>query len=290
MLNTTIFVEVVTTFVPLFAIANPIGAIPIFLSLLHPPVEPGKPEKPSEPQEPKQPRNETEDKDYHQQIQQYRTELDKHNQETENYFNELVEKYHIEYREYRQEYKEYKQRSHQQAQQTAICVFIVLASFLFAGRAILEYFGISLGVLRIAGGLIVAKIGWELVVKDQISTKLTDLEKRAAQKKDNISFTPMAIPMISGPGAISVVISLTENLSEQTGYLSSFIAIAILSLLVWLLLRSSEYINKAIGDDGMGAMKRVFGFFILAIAVQMLSHGIFGVLQNYVPKLYQLLN
>ncbi|MEB3215676.1 MAG: MarC family protein [Nostocales cyanobacterium 94392] len=290
MLNNSIFREIVGTFVPLFAIANPIGAIPVFLSLLQPPEKPIKPEKPSEPQEPKEPQEERDEEDYQRKVEEYRVQLDKHNQETEKYFNELVEKYHLEYKKYRQKYKEYKQYSNQQAQQTAIFVFIVLAAFLFAGKAILEYFGISLGVLRIAGGIIVAKIGWELVVRDKLLTTLTDSEKIAAQNKDNISFTPMAIPMISGPGAISVVISLTENLNEQTGYLSSFIAITILSLLVWLFLRSSEYILKLIGDDGMGAMKRVFGFFVLAIAVQLIANGILGVLQNYVPKLYELLN
>ncbi|MEO1377791.1 MAG: MarC family protein, partial [Cyanobacteria bacterium J06635_10] len=188
---------------------------------------------------------------------------------------------------YRQKYKEYKQDSRQQAKQTSIFVFIVLAAFLFAGKAILEYFGISLGVLRIAGGVIVARIGWNAVVVDKI---LTEGEKEAAQKKENISFTPMAIPLISGPGAISVVISLTEGLNQWTAYLGSFMAIAILSLLVWLFLRSGEYVNKVIGGDGMGALRRVFGFFVLAIAVQLIANGILGVLRNYVPNLNQLLS
>ncbi|MEM9926095.1 MAG: MarC family protein [Cyanobacteria bacterium P01_D01_bin.50] len=286
MINQSIFVEFVSTFVPLFAIANPIGAVPVFLSLLRPPEEPSKPEKPKEPQEPKQPQDESLEQDYQRKRKEHRKELKKHYKDAKVYFQKLDE-YHIEYRKYRKEYKEYKQHSRQQAKQTSIFVFIVLAAFLFAGKAILEYFGISLGVLRIAGGIIVAKIGWNSVVVDKT---LTEDEEEAAQKKENISFTPMAIPLISGPGAISVVISLTEELNQWTAYLGSFMAIAILSLLVWVFLRSSEYVNKVIGGDGMGALKRVFGFFVLAIAVQLIANGILGVLRNYVPNLYQLLS
>ncbi|MBV6627547.1 MAG: NAAT family transporter [Rivularia sp. (in: Bacteria)] len=286
MLEQSIFVEFLSTLVPLFAITNPIGAVPVFLSLLQPPVEPAKPDKPLDPEEPSQPQDESEDEHYQREIEEFRVKLKEHNKETESYYHQL-EAYHVEYRKYREEYKEYKHHSRQQAKQTAISVFIVLVTFLFAGKAILGHFGISLGVLRIAGGIIVAKIGWNLVVIDKT---LTTDEEIAAQKKDNISFTPMAIPLISGPGAISVVISLTEELKEWTAVLGSFIAIAVLALLVWLFLRSSEFVNKAIGEDGMGALKRVFGFFVLAIAVQLIANGILGVLLNYMPKLMLVFN
>ncbi|AFY55711.1 membrane protein, MarC family [Rivularia sp. PCC 7116] len=260
-MNQSIFVGFLSTFLPMFAIANPIGAVPVFLSLLK------SPEKPTEPPEPRRMPDESEE---HYQLK--RSEL---------------KAYEIKYQQYLEECKKYKQHSREQAKQTAIFVFIVLAVFLFGGKAILEHFDISLGVLRIAGGIIVAKIGWTLAVAN---TTLTKEEKEAAQAKDNISFTPMAIPMISGPGAISLVISLTEEVNEWTAYLSSFMAIAFLSLLVWLCLRSSEYLNQVIGDDGMGALKRVFGFFVLAIAVQLIVNGILGVLEAYQQVLFAVAN
>ncbi len=93
---------------------------------------------------------------------------------------------------------------HRQARQTAINVVLVLAVFLVAGRWILEFFGISLNVLRLAGGLLVAHTAWEMVTARQ---RLTPSENDEAIDKEDISFTPMAVPLISGPGAIGVVTS-----------------------------------------------------------------------------------
>ena len=82
---------------------------------------------------------------------------------------------------------------HQQALQTATNVVLVLAVFLVAGRWILEFFGISLQVLRLAGGLLVAHTAWEMVTVRQ---RLTPSEKDEAMEKEDISFTPMAVPLI----------------------------------------------------------------------------------------------
>ncbi len=265
MMEQSIVVGFVSTFLPLFAIANPIGAVPVFLSLLKSPEEPTEPPK----------------------VSRQEGESEEHYQRRKEEYDSESRAYDIKFREYEDKKEEYKQHSREQAKQTAIFVFLVLAVFLFGGKAILEHFDISLGVLRIAGGIIVAKIGWALAVAN---TTLTKEEKEAAQEKDNISFTPMAIPMISGPGAISLVISLTEEVNEWTAYLSSFMAIAFLSLLVWLCLRSSEYLNKLIGEDGMGALKRVFGFFVLAIAVQLIVNGIQEVLGTFQQALFAMLN
>jgi multiple antibiotic resistance protein len=100
---------------------------------------------------------------------------------------------------------------HKQAQQTAVNVVLVLVTFLLAGKVILSFFGISLGVLQIAGGLIVAHTAWEMVTARQ---RLTESERQEAVNKEDISFTPLAMPMISGPGAIGVVISLSERTQE----------------------------------------------------------------------------
>lgn len=98
-----------------------------------------------------------------------------------------------------------------QAQKTALNVILVLATFFLAGKLILSFFGISLGVLRIAGGLIVAHTAWEMVTSRQ---RLTSQEHKEAVDKEDVSFTPMAVPMVSGPGAIGVVIGLLTKASQ----------------------------------------------------------------------------
>ena len=97
------------------------------------------------------------------------------------------------------------------AQQIVINVVVILAAFLLGGRAVLEFFGISLNVLRIAGGLLVANAAWEMVTSRQ---RLTDSEQEARHEQEDITFTPMAIPLIAGPGSIGVVIGLATKMTQ----------------------------------------------------------------------------
>ena len=169
-----------------------------------------------------------------------------------------------------------------QAQQTAINVFWVLAIFLVAGRLILEFFGISLGVLRIAGGLLVFDTAWEMVTSRQ---RLTIGEKDEAVDKEDISFTPMAVPLVSGPGAIGVVIGLVDKTSQWLEYIERALGIALLAIVLYLCFALGEPLIKLLGQNGVGALNRVMGFFILAIAVQFIAKGVFTLLQESAPGL-----
>jgi multiple antibiotic resistance protein len=100
-----------------------------------------------------------------------------------------------------------------------VLVIWILTVFLIAGRLILEFFGISLGVLRIAGGLLVAHTAWEMVAVRQ---RLTESEGQAAIDKEDISFTPMAVPLVSGPGAIGVAIGQGASPRDIVHYLGCF--------------------------------------------------------------------
>jgi multiple antibiotic resistance protein len=170
-----------------------------------------------------------------------------------------------------------------QARRTAVYVVGILAIFFVAGRFVLEFFGISLGVLRIAGGLLVAHTAWEMVTVRQ---RLTESENHEAIDKEDISFTPMAMPIVAGPGAIGVVIGLTAKTDQWTGYLGCLIGIVLLGVLLYLCLALGEPLLKVLGKNGMGALNRVLGFFILAIAVQLIADGVFALLKS-APSLLQ---
>ncbi len=170
----------------------------------------------------------------------------------------------------------------QQAQQVAINVTGVLAVSLLAGRGILSFFGISLGVLRIAGGLLVAHTAWQMVTVQQ---RITPSENSAAGEKIDISFTPMAIPIISGPGAIGVIIGISTKIDGWSGYLGCLIGIGGFGLLLYLCLALGEKLLKVLGKNELGALNRVLGFFILAIAIQFISDGVFSLIQQSAPAL-----
>ncbi|MGA9305008.1 MAG: NAAT family transporter, partial [Candidatus Sulfotelmatobacter sp.] len=114
---------------------------------------------------------------------------------------------------------------------TGLWVFVILVTFLFFGRFVLHFFGISLPVLKIAGGLIVANTAWGMVTSH---ARITPEESNEAQDKEDISLTPLAMPLMSGPGAIGVVMALAANVDSTASYLGMVIGIAAIALTVLL--------------------------------------------------------
>lgn len=157
------------------------------------------------------------------------------------------------------------------ALKTGIWVFVILVTFLFFGRFVLHFFGISLPVLKIAGGLIVANTAWGMVTsRERISPEESD----EAQEKDDISLTPLAMPLMSGPGAIGVVMALAAHVDNAAAYIGMIIGIAGIALSVVLFFWMGGPLVRRLGPSAIGAINKIFGFLILAIAVQLVWDGI----------------
>ena len=163
-----------------------------------------------------------------------------------------------------------------QARQVAINATMILAIFFLTGRVVLQFFGLSLGVLQIAGGLLVAQTAWKMLVQPQENPAET---QRRAAKKD-ISFVPMAVPLISGPGAIGLVIALATNNPQWESYLGGLLGIGVLGSVLYLCLTLGTPLVKAMGKSGTEAITRILGFFILAIGIQLMSDGLFSLIQS----------
>ena len=156
------------------------------------------------------------------------------------------------------------------ALKTAAYVIGILVVFLFFGRFVLIFFGISLPVLKIAGGLIVANTAWGMVTGN---SRITAAESNEATTKEDISLTPMAMPMLSGPGSIGVVMGLAAHADSMVAYLGMVIGIAVLGVVVYLFLCLGGPLVKRLGPGATGAIDRIFGFLLLAIAVQLAWDG-----------------
>lgn len=175
-------------------------------------------------------------------------------------------------------------RSHRryQARHTAINVIWVLALFFVAGQFILEFLHISLGVLRIAGGLLVAHAAWEMATAHK---KLSPQQQQALAHHEDISFTPMAVPLVSGPGAIGVVIGLSARADYWTEYIGSLFGIFLLGMSLYICLTVGDPLLDRLGKHGILALNRLLSFFILAIAVQFIADGTLSLLQEMAQKL-----
>src|SRR5215468_6515701 len=151
------------------------------------------------------------------------------------------------------------------ALKTGIWVFVILVTFLFFGRFVLHFFGISLPVLKIAGGLIVANTAWGMV---------TSHARITPEETDDISLTPLAMPLMSGPGAIGVVMALAATVDNAAAYIGMVIGIAGIALSVVLFFWLGGPLVRRLGPSAVGAINKIFGFLILAIAVQLVSDGV----------------
>jgi multiple antibiotic resistance protein len=156
------------------------------------------------------------------------------------------------------------------ALKTSVYVISILIVFLFFGRFVLNFFGISLPVLQIAGGLIVANTAWGMVTA---SSRMTPAESHEASTKEDISLTPMAMPMLSGPGSIGVIMGLAAHADSMTAYLGMVIGIVAIGVVVFLFLSLGGPFVKRLGPGTTGAINRIFGFLILAVAVQLVWDG-----------------
>ena len=159
-------------------------------------------------------------------------------------------------------------------------VFVILLISFFAGKFILIFFGITLNSLKIAGGLIITFSGFSLLTGAFAKSKGMS---KASVKEDiitrsDISLTPLALPMIAGPGTISLLITFNQ---EHTGLENVMIilgAISISTLCVFLVLRSSFIIVKAMGASGINALSRIIGFIVIAIGIEFITGALTSIL------------
>jgi multiple antibiotic resistance protein len=133
------------------------------------------------------------------------------------------------------------------------CIYMIgiLVVFLLAGHFIMIFFGISIPGIRIAGGMVIGFLGFRMLFPSE--AMITPAEKKEAIKKSNISFSPLAMPSMAGPGAIATVITISSSIDGRHGYDKVFaftgviIAIVITAVISWLVLRSAGFVSRILG-------------------------------------------
>jgi multiple antibiotic resistance protein len=164
---------------------------------------------------------------------------------------------------------------------TSIYSVLILVGFFIAGSTILSFFGISLQAVRIAGGIIILNSGFSLLNGSfEQSRAVNDKVKEEALLRADISFTPMAMPMLAGPGSISFLISA---FAEHESWISRGwigLAIVVTGVIIYLILRSSAYLNRILGETGLKVISRIMGFLVMAIGTQYIIAGIYQLVND----------
>jgi len=170
-----------------------------------------------------------------------------------------------------------EERRREQARKGCFYMVGILVSFLIGGTFIMNFFGISIPGLRIAGGILLTGIGMTMLSKPQTQTKDGDEEREAARRKVDISFSPLAMPMLSGPGSIAVTLGFTSLARDWVDYLAIIAGIVSVAVITYIVLRLSGKLVKFIGPVGVNAMTKIMGFLIMCMGVQFVVNGVLGI-------------
>jgi len=160
------------------------------------------------------------------------------------------------------------------ARRSCIIAFFVVVFFLVAGSSILEYFGITTSAVRICGGILLFIISLELLYGRATGTQTSSREERLAEEKEDVSVTPLAIPLLAGPGAIATTLVFAERANSTLAFATLVTGAAIVFALVYVVLHWGEELARVIGALGMKIVTRTIGLLLAFIAVQYVVDGI----------------
>lgn len=163
------------------------------------------------------------------------------------------------------------------AQRASMYVLWILIAFFIAGGLILKFFGISLEGLRIAGGLMIIGSAIEMLQKKD---RLLPQEQQESEEKDDIAFSPLAMPILSGPGAIAVMIGMTTDAKTFFHYIVILIIICLVALSCYIFLILANTIAHKMGTTMMKSFTRIMGFILLCIGVQYIVNGVMPLLKT----------
>ncbi len=161
----------------------------------------------------------------------------------------------------------------------SVYMTIILVIFLVAGVLIMKFFGISLPGIKIAGGLIILNIGFKMLNPEYKDLRAINAETRTRSDED-IAFTPLAVPMLSGPGAIAVTIGMAATAGTRLDYAAESLGILVVAVVTYICLRVAGSVKKMLGEYGVNVLTRILGFILICVGVQFIVVGFYDFILN----------
>ena len=165
---------------------------------------------------------------------------------------------------------------------TTVNVTVILVISFFAGTYLLNFFNISLNALRIAGGMIIMSSGFALLTGTFAKHKGMKNQRVQAdlEERERFSLTPLAIPMLAGPGSISLLIAFQQEYTGTNNVLIIMLAILAVGISVLIILRGAPYISRLLGASGINAVSRIVGFIVISIGVEYIMTAVLDVINR----------
>jgi multiple antibiotic resistance protein len=148
----------------------------------------------------------------------------------------------------------------------------ILVAFALAGRQIFNLFGITIDAFRVAGGLILWVVAMDMLHGVR-RTQESETEISEGSAKQDVALTPLAMPMLAGPGAISTVMVLSGQADSMANKIAVYVAVIVTMAVAWVVLRLGERLVLRLGETGIRVMTRIMGLLLAAIAVEFVITG-----------------
>ena len=166
------------------------------------------------------------------------------------------------------------------AQKASIVSFVIIVMFAFSGQLLINFFGISVNSFKIVGGVIFFLMGMDMLQARLGKVKIKDSEVKSYV--NDISITPLAIPMICGPGAITNAIVMMDTAYTLQMQITLIVAIFLVMILTYIILYSSSKIIKILGETGNNVLMRLMGLIVMVIAVEFFFSGLKPIMQDII--------
>lgn len=163
------------------------------------------------------------------------------------------------------------------ARRSVLIACVIALVFSISGDIILSLFNITADSLRVAGGVLLFLVAIDMLFARTTRESITIEELKDAKQRENISVFPIAMPLLTGPGAITTIIVLIRTAEDVNSKMLVIGAILLTFIITFLIFSFSDYFNKVVGMTGMLVMTRIMGLFLAAIAVDFISTGIKGI-------------
>mgnify|MGYP001160988485 FL=1 len=165
------------------------------------------------------------------------------------------------------------------ARKGSITAFCTLILFAILGSLIFSFFGITIEAFQIMGGILFFRNGLRMLDAKVGRSRTTPAEQEETQESDDIAISPIGIPLIAGPGAITATMLLSSQTPQIYSYLTLGIAIIIVLMVAYLILRNGDLLMKILGTSIMRIIQRLMGLILLVIAVQFVIDGTVSIIK-----------
>ena len=160
----------------------------------------------------------------------------------------------------------------------SLTAFVTLIIFSILGSVIFNFFGITIEAFQIMGGILFFRSGFRMSEAKIGRSRTTPMEREESQESDDLAISPIGIPLIAGPGAITASMLLSSQTPQLYSYATLGVSIFLVLTVVYLILRNGGLLMKALGYTGMRVIQRLMGLVLMVIAVQFVINGVMSIL------------